>query len=170
MATCFPAAFARSGSEGYVVEFFPDTTDAWVGNFCPGLGGYSGAHLHPNGSDVAVFSKGSGYVIDARARQMKKEFGGAIANVWELSDPPGLLCDRQGLAFFRIGREGVIWHTRRLSWDGFRDVVVTGNRITGSAIGLEDDWSPFEVDLVTGSSKGGSVPKEIDRDWEMLAK
>src|SRR5262249_23297300 len=107
LATSFPGSFVRSGSEGYVVEFFPDTGDAWVANFRPGLGGYSGAHMHPNETDVVVFAKGTGYVIDASARELKKDFGGAIAHVWEQSDPPGLLCDRQGLAFFLIGRQGV---------------------------------------------------------------
>jgi len=170
MATSFPARFARTGSEGYVVEFLPDTSDAWVGNFGPGLGGYSGVHLHPNSADVVVFSKGNGYVIDVYRRELKKELGGAVASVWEINGPRGLVCDRQGLAFFRIGPAGLIWHTRQLSFDGFRDVMLSSNRIVGLAWGLDDAWLPFEVDLATGSSKGGSVPKEIDHDWERLAK
>jgi hypothetical protein len=104
MATSFPASFARTGREGYVVEFFPDTPDVWVGNFGPGLGGYSGVHLHPNGTDVAVFSKGAGYVIDATKRVLKKELGAGIANVWDVSEPQGLLCDRQGLGPAGAGR------------------------------------------------------------------
>lgn len=80
-----------------------------------------------------------------------------------------MVCDRQGLAFFRIGPAGLTWHTRRLSYDGFRDVALTTDRIVGLACGLDDSWAPFEVDLATGSSRGGSVPKKIDRDWERLA-
>ena len=169
MATSFPASFARTGREGYVVEFFPDMPDVWVGNFGPGLGGYSGVHLHPNGTDVAVFSAGAGYVIDATKRVLKKELGAAIANVWDMREPPGLVCDRQCLAFFRICAGGVVWHTRRLAWDGFRDVVLMPNRLTGLASGLDDAWLPFEVDLTSGASSGGSVPREIDHDWERLA-
>jgi hypothetical protein len=82
MARSFPVSFARTGREGYVVEFFPDTPDVWVGNFGPGLGGHSGVHLHPSGTDVAVFSKGAGYVIDVTKRTLKKELGAEIANVW----------------------------------------------------------------------------------------
>ena len=151
------------------MEFFPDTPQVWVGNFGPGLGAYSGVHLHPNGTDVAVFSNGAAYVIDATARMLKEEFGGEIVNVWDIVEPPGLVCDWQGLAFFRIGAAGVVWHTRRLAWDGFRDVVLTPNRVTGLASGLDDAWLPFEVDLTSGASSGGSVPKEIDHDWERLA-
>lgn len=58
-AVPFPRSFARSGREGVVVEFLPDTPDTWIGNFKPGLGGYSGVHAHPNGRDVLVFSTGS---------------------------------------------------------------------------------------------------------------
>jgi len=169
MAISFPASFAHTGREGYVVEFLPDTSEAWVGNFAPGLGGYSGVHLHPNGLGIVVFASGSGYVIAMRKRQLTEELPGAIADVWELTDPRGLVCDRQGLAFFFFGLEGLIWHTRRLSWDGFKDITLAGKRIRGLANALRDVWVPFEVDLVTGSTNGGAVMHEIDRDWEKLA-
>ena len=170
MATSFPGSFARSGREGYVVEFLPDTSQAWIGNFGPGLGGYSGVHSHPDGTDVVVFFKGSGYVIDLATRELKRELASAVASVWEVESPRGLVCDRQGLAFFHIGPAGLTWHTRRLSFDGFRDVALTPDRIVGLACGLGGSWVPFEVDLATGASDGGSVPREIDRDWETLAK
>jgi hypothetical protein len=141
-----------------------------VGNFRPGLGGYSGAFPHPNGRDVVVFAKGNGYIVDPRTRALQKEFGGAIAQVWEVTDPPGLVCDRQGLAIFRIGPEGVVWHTRRLSWDGFQNVALTPTAITGLAFGLGDAWEPFEVDLASGSSLGGAVLGGVDSDWEVLAR
>ncbi len=171
MATSFPASFAKTGREGYVLEVSPDFGDAWVGNFARGLGGHSGAYAHPNGSDLVVFAGGSGYVIDPRTHTLREEFGhGVVAHVWKVTDPPGLICDRQGLAFFRIGSAGILWHTRRLSWDGFRDVALTPTRITGLAWGLGDAWVPFSVELAGGSSAGGSIQGAGDFDWEVLAK
>ena len=32
----FPERFGRSGSEGFVVEFLPEESEKWVGNFEPG--------------------------------------------------------------------------------------------------------------------------------------
>jgi hypothetical protein len=139
-----------------------------VGNFAAGLGGYSGVHLHPNNTDVLVFSSGSGYVVDIHRRELKEELPGEIASVWEVDGPSGIVCDRQGLAFFRIGPSGLIWHTCRISLDGFSDVVVGPNRIEGLAYDLDDSWHPFSVDLACGSANGSRLPKELDQDWEKL--
>jgi hypothetical protein len=115
-----------------------------------------------------VFADGVCYVIDPRRRELKQQIGGAIARVWEVSEPRGLVCGRQGIAFLRIGPAAVAWHTRRLSWDGSRDVMLTTNRITGLAWKYDDTWVPFEVNLITGASQGGSIQKD-DLDWETLA-
>jgi hypothetical protein len=56
-----------------------------------------------------------------------------------------------------------------LGGHSFRDVVILSDRLTGLASGLDDAWLPFEIDLTTGASSGGSVPREIDQDWEQLA-
>lgn len=153
----FPPSFARSGREGLVVEFHPDTPGAWVGNFAAGLGGYTGAHVHPNGRDIVVFNGGAGCVVDPETREWADLPGsGFIADGRRVRNPPGFVCDVQGTSFFRIGPDGVVWHTRRLSLDGFRDVVFTEDRITGSGIEMDGKtWTPFEVDLRTGDARGG---------------
>ncbi len=169
LALAFPASFGRTGQEGYVIEFCPDTSAAWVGNFRRGWGGYEGVCLHPNGSDVVVVASGDGYVVNPRTRELKGEIPGHIDYLWQVSNPSGFVYDRQGLAFVRIGPGGVYWHSRRLSWDGFRDVAFSVERIAGLAWEPPDDrWCPFEVELATGHSKGGSYPVD-DEQWEKLA-
>jgi len=170
-ARAFPASFERSGREGFVVEFLPDTPDAWIGNFAPGLGSYDGVCIHPNSSDVVVFASGQGYVIDPRTRELKEEMGGAVEHLWLVDDPPGFVLDRQGLAFFRVGPRGIHWHTRRLSWDGFKDVTFTEARITGLAwTAVDERWLPFEVEVATGLSRGGAYSRVDTEHWEQLAK
>ena len=51
--------------------------DAWVGNFAPGLGGYTGVHDHPNGRDVLVFATGSACMILPTTRDLVAELPGS---------------------------------------------------------------------------------------------
>jgi hypothetical protein len=125
--------------------------------------------MHPNKTDVLVFSKGSGYVIDVQKRDLKANLPGEIESVWEVDNPTGVVCDRQGLAFFRVGPLGLSWHTRRISLDGFRGVVLAQNCLTGFAYDLGDSWQPFEVDLARGSTHGTKLPEVLDQGWEKLA-
>lgn len=78
----------------------------------------------------------------------------------------------QSLAFARFGADGIIWHTKRLSWDGFRDVQIENNRLIGygwSIESREDRWCLFHVDLATGSSTGGGFGDKDLEGWEKLA-
>jgi hypothetical protein len=153
-----------------VVEFLPDTPDAWIGNFAPGLGSYDAVCVHPNATDIVVFASGQGYVVDPQTRELKKEIGGAVNHLWPVADPLGFVLDRQGIAFFRIGPHGTYWHTRRLSWDGFKDVAFTDARIAGLAwTPVGERWVPFEVELATGRSRGGAYSSADAEDWEQLA-
>jgi hypothetical protein len=167
LARSFPPRFA--GREGLVIEFMPDTPGSWMGNFAPGLGGYDGVHLHPNLKDVVIINGGEAYVVDPEREMVREEVEGAVFAVWEVTDPVGLVFDRQGLAFERISVEGLVWHTRRLSWDGFRNVVVETKRIEGEAWSpFDSKWIPFVVDLATGRAEGGSFWEKDTERWERL--
>lgn len=83
--------------------------------------------------------------------------------LWPVSDPPGIVFSLQGLAFLRIGPSGVLWRTRRISWDGFMAIEVGANRMTGLAWSpVDDEWVPFSVHLATGQVEGGSCFSFID--------
>src|SRR5437899_12361110 len=48
---------------------------------------------------------------------------------------------------------------QHLSWDGFKNITITGNELSGFAWRPgENDWVPFRVDLRTGDAEGGSYP------------
>ena len=138
-------------------------------NFQPGRSGYQAVCPHPNGCDAVVFASGAGYVVEPTTRSLKAELGEFLENAWPLQDPPRIVVQSQGLYFFCLAADGVLWHTRRLSWDGFRDVVVSGERLEGLAWDLGDSWVPFEVDLVTGRSFNGATIEGIPLDVERLA-
>lgn len=168
-ATAFPAAWGRFGQEGVVVEF---TTEAgrWFGNFERGMRGMEFIGFHPNARDAVVIARGDLWVVRPEEHTAELQFT-AIQAAYDVHDPDGWVFDRQGLAFARLGPTGILWHTRRISWDGFDQVTLDKDKVTGLAwSALEDRWFPFQVDLSSGRAAGGSYPVADGSDWEVLAR
>lgn len=169
-ASAFPGSWGRSGREGLVVEFQVGDSLRWVGNFRPGLGGVHAVQEHPDGHRVLVLSSGCLWVVDPYSRQAE-EIEGAVDEMLQIEGSKDLIVSRQGLAFLRLGPAGVVWHTRRLSWDGFSDVHVTRTSIQGLAWSpLDEKWHPFAIDPETGQASGGSFGDVDSEGWERLAR
>jgi hypothetical protein len=155
MATGFPEEWARRGREGIVVEFTGKDGIPWVANFRPGLDGLDDVRWHPNRQQVLVVSAGAMWCIDPDSR-VGKEIAPAVFRIWQL-ECGDLLIDKQGLSYARLGGSGVVWHTPRISWDGFQNVRFKAGQLTAEAWSpLEDQWLPFRVDLEIGRVEGGS--------------
>ncbi len=173
LATAFPEEWGRRSHEGLVVEFEPSASEVWVGNFQPGIGGLDEVRAHPNGHDVLVVAAGDIWVVDPDTRR-GEQLAPAADAAWDVSEPEGVVFSRQGLAFLRLGPSGLLWHTRRLSWDGFDRVEIRDNELTGFAWSWRpgEEWTPFRVDLRSGRSSGGSYSEQdAARDaekWEHL--
>lgn len=143
----------------------------WVGNFRPGLDGIELAAIHPNKRDAVVVAGGDLWTVDPIKRTGSLILH-AINAAFSVRDPDGWLFSRQGLAIARFGPDGLCWHTRRLSWDGFDDLKLVGSELTGLACDpIGDTWVPFRVDIRTGRSQGGSwLPAgTLTDNWERLA-
>jgi hypothetical protein len=168
LATAFPSEWGRLGREGTVVQFNTQS-GPWVVNFRPGLEGLDTVLPHPNEHDAIVISSGDLWIVDPELRQADLLLPGIVA-ILEVQVPDGWVLSRQGLALARLGREGLVWHTRRLSWDGFDELKVGGGDLTGLAWSpIDGQWHPFRVDLRTGKSSGGSFFAEDTEGWERLA-
>ena len=155
-ATTVPTQWGAGAREGLVVEFAAGDADAWVGNFEPGPGGVDDVLSHPNGRDVLVISKGSLWIVNPESRTAD-EVASAVFDVWPVTNPDGYLLNNRGLGFLRLAADGVIWKSRRISWDGFSDLRLEGERLTGKAWSpVEGTWLPFELDVRSGSVEGGS--------------
>jgi hypothetical protein len=116
---------------------------------------------------VLVFSGGDLWIVDPDSRKTS-QVASAIDSCWAVAD--GLILSVQGLAFLKFGTTGVVWHTKRLSWDGFDQVAITGHQLTALAWSpLSDSWEPCSVDLRTGASSGGSYSDGDAEGWERLA-
>jgi hypothetical protein len=170
LATCFPTDWGGSCREGTVVEFKADNF-SWVGNFQPGIGGIELADVHPNKHAAVVVSCGNLWVVDPVQRTASFALP-AIDAAIPVRDPDGWLFSRQGLAIARFGPQGLSWHTKRLSWEGFDQVHVVGDELTGLAFDpMADCWLPFRVDIRTGRSSGGTylLDGTLTDGWEQLA-
>ncbi len=161
MAISFPESRAKFGREGFVVEFNNEDGSSWVGNFLSGSSGECNVMWHPDGLHVLVFAEGDLWSVDPFSKTAEELAGGCSA-VWPL-DSGDLLIQESGLYFFRLGREGIVWRTSRISWDGFQNVRIESNKLMGEAWSPfgEDVWIPFIVDIETGVHEGGSY----DHRW-----
>jgi hypothetical protein len=165
----FPPEWGRLGREGTVVRLRTNSGQTWSANLQRGIEGITDAFAHPDGRRVVVLSRGDLWLLDPDARSAES-VGVAIEAVWVVSAPSGFVFSRQGLAFLRLAAEGILWHTRRLSWDGFDDVELTSRHIRGKAWNAIDDlWNDFEVDLATGRSTGGGFDLDDTEGWECPA-
>jgi len=106
-----------------------------------------------------------------RDNRSAQELLPAIDSVFAVHNPAGCVFTRQGLALARLGPDGILWHTKRLSLDGFGQVRIEGDRISGVAwTGIDDQWVPFEGELGSGRSWGGSFSNDDFEGWERIAR
>jgi hypothetical protein len=120
------------------------------------LGGLSDVRWHPDQRAVLAISAGALWHVDPQSRSAR-EIAPAIQAVWDIDGKGDLLFDNQGLELFRLGPSGIVWRSRRLSWDGFQGIRLEDEKVVGEAWSpIEDRWIPFSVDLATGRTEGGS--------------
>jgi hypothetical protein len=155
-----PEQFSSTGhgthSEGFVVRFLPEQSSPWVGNFQGGFGKCQGVFVHPNGCHLIVVATGQAYIVEPESRALLDHFGADIASVVEVPEIDALLFTN-GLWFEAYGASGLLWRSRRVSWDGVRSLSRTKLTLHGEAYSpLDDAWHPFSLDLASGHAKGGS--------------
>ena len=115
---------------------------------------------------LLVFANGRGYLVDVEAPELATTISSGIKSV--LRDPvrDQIILDDQGLWFTAIRLDGTrAWRSARISWDGFRDLEITGGVLTGDAYAPWNppfDWIRFSLDLITGNHTGGNYadPKQ----------
>jgi hypothetical protein len=157
-----PKSFSPDGRgahrEGLVVRF-PDTAcGPWVGNFQPGVYnlGASTVVEHPDGQRVLVVCEGNGYVVNVDRQNVDEYLNLTIREIVSVPQHGGyLLVGDIHLEF--LGREGIVWRSKRISWDGISDVKVEENVVIGTGWEPEDTHFPFEVCMETGAILKGEI-------------
>lgn len=127
-----------------------------MGNFPRGVGSLEGVWRHPDTDSVVIVAGGMVYIVDPVKRRPEQHFASDISATLEIQEFNGLVFTN-GLWFEAIGAEGPICKSRRLSWDGVRDLQHSQSTLRGEAHNtMTDKWLEFELDLLTGEVWGGS--------------
>jgi len=139
------------------VEFENNAGGTWVGNFGRGLSNLDVALPHPDGLRVLVIAGGALYDVDPRKAEPMDEADCCVTEVLTVTELNCFVFALNHISLMRWDATGKRWDTGRISWDGFANLRVQGNRILGEAWSApNDEWVPMEVDLDTGEVSGGA--------------
>ncbi len=152
--TVAAASPAAEEGEAALVRF--DGPKPWTGRFAPGHGGVTTVVRLWESEAFLVVSRGQAYVVDAATRELQRSFGGWVE--WILVVPHlDLLVFHNRLWVEGLFSSGLAWQTRRLSWDGLRNLTLDGDALVGEAYDPgPKQWVRVSVDLSTGDAVGGS--------------
>ncbi len=148
--------------EGCVVRFIKSDGSAWVANFQPGWTGYSHIFEIPGTNKVFVIAGGKGYLMSPDQETPLKIFGSDITEMVPAGNKRFVAAGNTDLVI--INPDATISLTKRISWDGLKDLVVAENIVSGLAfdpMNQPDEWQPFSYDLNTNILTGGSYGEEI---------
>jgi len=158
----YPVELEEGDRSGVYVRVEPRKGPAWNGFFV--LGFESDRVIHaayscPDPDSVCVVSGGYAYVVKATdpARWFRVEQRPPV-EIRALTDL-SLLLFVGFTSITAVGPAGLAWTTERLSWEGISTIEITGQRLRGLGWdALTDTEAPFEVNLLSGKSRGGARP------------
>ena len=104
--------------------------------------GYCAALPHPNGTSVIVIAGGQSYVIDPEERRLLADFGGGI-DIALAVPSANLIVTGKMVRLEAWDNSGLRWRSRRVSWDGMRDLHIEDDKVKGEALGLDDREFPW---------------------------
>jgi hypothetical protein len=146
---------AEAFSEGLVVEFTPTGGERWVGNFAGGPKTLECVRDDLGEGAVLVVAGGAVYLVNSRKQQVILELPWANDVRFESDLELFVIADDCKVA--ALGRSGLKWRSRRVSWDGISTLRRIGRSLHGLAYDIHDRPPvPFVIDLETGQATGGS--------------
>lgn len=117
---------------------------------------------HPDGSTVIVVAGGAAYLVNPSDPSSVTDLGFSVDDHLVLEGAGCVVLQIQETEFIAFDTSGVKWRSRRISWDGFRDLKVEGEALSGlawDACDSTNEWKPFSLSLRTGEVVGGSYPR-----------
>jgi hypothetical protein len=154
----FPPKGKAEYSECFVVQFFPNTRPAWIGNFASGWSASSltGVYDCFEGPRALVISGGSVWDVDPENPASSKEIDTWTKSVIEVPEHKRLVLVNL-ISFLGVGPEGLAWKSRRISLDGFRALSVADQFLAGESwTPIDEKWVPFRLNVLTGEHEGGA--------------
>jgi hypothetical protein len=150
-------------SEGVAVCFYKTDGTKWVANFQPGWTNFTEIIKLKKTENVMVIARGTCYIMNPDDVKPVDVFGVGYQSIFEASADRLVLQDLIDLTI--IEADGSHWSSERISWDGFSEVKVSNNFVSGlaySPIHSGEHWFPFTFDLDTKKLTGGSYNVSYD--------
>jgi len=156
----YPAEIEEGDRSGTYLRVVPKTGPAWVGFFALGFDSnqvVSAVCSCPDPDMLCAVAGGYAYVV--KSTDPTQWFRIEQRPVVELR----ALHELQLLLFTgfttitALGRSGLAWTTKRLSWEGVTISEISGEKLQGLGWdAIADKEIPFVVDLTTGQHTGGA--------------
>lgn len=163
----FPAELEEGDRSGLYLRVIPKESAVWIGFFALGFESTQVAHgifSCPDPDWLCVVAGGYVYVVDtanpSRWMQIEQRPVVEVRPVPDLK----LLLFTGFTTITGLGASRQLWTTERLSWEGVHITEIRGKVMHGFGWdAITDKEVPFEVDLLTGKSKGGARPGGSER-------
>jgi hypothetical protein len=157
-------------SEGFPVRFFRDNGTSWVANFKTGWTNFSQVYEIENQTHLVVIAGGTLYIMNPENEKPLDVYGVGFEKAIKSEQDQIILQDQTNLTI--IEKNGEYWITERLSFDGIKELTVTGNVVSGLAYfptSDDDLWLDFTLNLENRKITGESFKEiefiEIKKKW-----
>ena len=143
-------------SEGFVVRFFKSDGSNWVGNFQSAWTNFSRVFDFPHFNKTVVLASGACYIMIDDNQKPSKILGVGITDVYQTADNTLVLVDQTEFIVIDINNDNA-WQSDRISWDGFKDLVFSGDTVSGLAYypsNEDEEWCRFSFNFRTNEIVG----------------
>jgi len=155
----YPNGTTTGGKDGLIVQLSPHLHDSWIGVFAFGTispKGKIGLYSWPISNCLCVVSLGRGYLVRVdKPTSYEVISAEPILDVVPVPDRD-LVIFANYTELIAYGKSGVVWKSKRISWDGIKITGVSSDHIEGEVWNPRDDaTTSFRVKLIDGSHEGG---------------
>ncbi len=137
-------------SEGFVVRFTKSDGTNWVANFKNGSSNFSTIFELPYVNKIVVIANGLGYIICPNQQKAITTFGSGITELLQADDGRFVAADNTNLVI--INNDALVWVSKRISYDGIKELKVNGNIVSGyfyEPTSDDDEWIKFNFNIDT---------------------
>lgn len=156
-------------SEGFPVRFYKSNGTNWVANFRPGWTGLNKVFDFNEHDKTIVIAGGLGYIMTPEKEKPLLIFGLTINEIFQ-TDNGSLVC-ADGISILTLDNlTGELWRSERISWDGFRNLKLNDNIISGQSFDPTNsikEWADFSLNIKTKELTGGSYIKFTKSNTEV---
>jgi hypothetical protein len=143
--------------EGFVVKFFQNDGNFWVGNFKTGWSNLNKVFDITAQNKILVIAGGLAYLMTPENQKPLKIFGLDFKYYFEYKNLI-ILSTNTEITIVNIDN-GNIWTSKRISWDGIENLRIENNILIGECYdptNSTEEWSEFSLNIDMKEINGGS--------------